>query len=77
MPYHVKAEWGTEADVWVAHSEDVPGLATGAETIEALIRKLKVVVPELLQENGLLAAGQQDIELEISAERTERVRYAA
>ena len=77
MPYHVKAEWDAEADVWVAYSEDVPGLATGADTIEALIRKLRVVVPELLQENGLLAAGQQDIELEISAERTERVRYAA
>jgi hypothetical protein len=77
MPYHVKAEWDAEADVRVAYSEDVPGLATGAGTIEGLIRKLRVVVPELLQENGLLAAGQQDIELEISAERTERVRYAA
>ena len=56
-PYHVRAEWDGEAEVWVASSDDVPGLATGAETLEALIDKLKIVIPELLKENGLLAAG--------------------
>jgi len=50
-PYHVKAEWDSEASVWVASSDDVPGLATGADT---LVEKLKVVIPELLEENGLL-----------------------
>ena len=29
----------------VASSEDVPGLATGADSFEALIDKLKTVVP--------------------------------
>ena len=56
MPlYHVNAEWDGEAEVWVASSEDVPGLATGAGTFEALIEKLKVVIPELLEANGLSA----------------------
>jgi predicted RNase H-like HicB family nuclease len=55
-PYNVTAEWDEEAQVWVASSQDVPGLATGADTLEALIEKLKVVIPELLVENGLLAA---------------------
>jgi predicted RNase H-like HicB family nuclease len=55
-PYHVRAEWDDEAEVWVASSDDVPGLATGADTLEALIDKLKIVIPELLEENGLLAA---------------------
>jgi predicted RNase H-like HicB family nuclease len=55
-PYRVTAEWDDEAQVWVASSDDVPGLATGAETLEALIEKLKIVIPELLIENGLLPA---------------------
>jgi len=55
--YHVNAEWDEEARVWVASSEDVPGLATGADTLEGLIEKLKVVVPELLEANGLLSIG--------------------
>jgi hypothetical protein len=32
----VEAFWDSEALVWVATSEDVPGLVTEAETIEAL-----------------------------------------
>ena len=52
--YHVNAEWDDEAEVWVASSEDVPGLATGADTLDTLIEKLKIVVPELLEANGLL-----------------------
>ena len=52
--YVVRADWDAEAKVWVAYSDDVPGLATGADTLEGLVEKLKVVVPELLDENGLL-----------------------
>ena len=37
----VKSFWDEEARVWVAESDDVPGLATEAETIELLIEKLK------------------------------------
>lgn len=47
--YHVQADWDPEAGVWVATSEDVPGLATEAETIEALTEKLRVMIPELLE----------------------------
>ena len=50
--YQVKAEWDDEAGVWVASSDDVPGLATGADTFEALIDKLEIVIPELLEANG-------------------------
>ena len=42
--------------MWVAASDDVPGLATGADTLDALVDKLKVVIPELLEANGLLPA---------------------
>ena len=42
-PYFIRAEWDEEANVWVASSEDVPGLATESETLENLIQKLKNV----------------------------------
>lgn len=51
-PYYVHAAWDDEARVWVASSEDVPGLATEAETAEALVEKLKTLIPELLSLNG-------------------------
>ena len=76
-PYHVRAEWDAEAEVWVASSDDVPGLATGADTFEALIEKLKVVIPELLEENGLLSAATTDVPFEITAERTEHAKRIA
>jgi predicted RNase H-like HicB family nuclease len=50
--YVVRADWDAEAKVWVAYSDDIPGLATGADTLEDLVEKLKVVVPELLDENA-------------------------
>jgi len=70
-PYHVTAEWDDEARVWVASSDDVPGLATGAETLEDLIEKLKIVIPELLVENGLLSASTESVPFAVRAERTE------
>ena len=61
-PYFIRAEWDEEADVWVASSEDVPGLATESATLEVLIEKLKVMIPELLEANG------EDVEQETSFE---------
>ncbi len=45
-------EWDAEAGVWIATSDDVPGLATEAATLEALTAKLDALVPELLEANG-------------------------
>ncbi len=39
-------------------SEDVPGLATEAETLEALSQKLRTMVPELLQLNQVISEGE-------------------
>ncbi|HJU18485.1 MAG TPA: DUF1902 domain-containing protein [Stellaceae bacterium] len=75
--YTIKAEWDGEAEVWVASSDDVPGLATGADTFEELIEKLKVVVPELLEENGLLSSGSDNVPFAVLVERVEYARRAA
>jgi len=50
--YFVRAEWDDDAKVWVATSDDVPGLVTEADTMEALSSKLETMIPELLFENG-------------------------
>ncbi|HEU0156576.1 MAG TPA: DUF1902 domain-containing protein [Stellaceae bacterium] len=75
--YSIRAEWDGEAQVWVASSDDVPGLATGADTFEELIEKLKVVVPELLEENGLLDTSSDEIPFTVLAERVDHARRAA
>ena len=51
----VKADWDAEANVWVASSDDLPRLVTEADTLEELQRKLAVMIPELLEANGVLA----------------------
>jgi predicted RNase H-like HicB family nuclease len=48
----VRATWDDEAHVWVATSEDVPGLVTEAATMEALRDKVLVMASELLELNG-------------------------
>ncbi len=52
--FHVNAIWDSEANVWVATSEDIPGLVTEAETLDELEDKLKVMIPEMLLENGII-----------------------
>lgn len=49
--FTVVAQWDAEAQVWVATSDDVPGLVTEADNLEDLRKKLAVMVPELLDLN--------------------------
>lgn len=50
--FKILANWDAAAAVWVAESDDVPGLVTEADTIDGLLAKLKVMIPELLEANG-------------------------
>lgn len=70
MPQHytVNTFWDTEAGVWVATSDDIPGLVTEADTMETLVAKLKVMVPELLELNHIEPAGPT---LRVISERIE------
>jgi predicted RNase H-like HicB family nuclease len=62
--YVIRATWDNEAGVWVAVSDDVPGLVAEGSEVETLIQKLKVLIPELLEASGLLPKhGQQKIVL--------------
>jgi hypothetical protein len=59
----VHAIWDDEARVWVATSDDVPGLATEADDMNALVDKLKSMIPELLQANGIVHGEQVPFEV--------------
>ena len=62
-PYFVHAQWDEEVKVWVASSDDVPGLATEADTTKALVQKLKILIPELLEVNGQIRLALTAFEL--------------
>jgi predicted RNase H-like HicB family nuclease len=50
--YEIRAQWDSEAGVWVAESEDVPGLVAEADSPNLLVQKLRTLIPELLELNG-------------------------
>ena len=72
-PLFIRAEWDDEVYVWVATSDDVPGLATEAETVESLVEKLKVMIPELLEANGNLV--ENEVPFEILTRRFEIAQW--
>jgi predicted RNase H-like HicB family nuclease len=66
--YLIWTEWDPQALVWVASSDDVPGLATEADTFDALNDKLTSLVPELLAENDPESI-KEGVVLEVLARR--------
>nr|WP_295888537.1 DUF1902 domain-containing protein [uncultured Devosia sp.] len=53
----VTAQWDDEAKVWVATSQDIPGLVTEAPSLDALLERVLAVAPELLEDNAHLPDG--------------------
>lgn len=52
----VRAFRDYEAEVWSAEAENLPGLVTEASDPDALMRKLRTIVPDLLSYSPDLAA---------------------
>ena len=72
----VRASWDDEARVWVAETSDVPGLATEADTLEALRENVLSMLPELIELNGAFG-GVAEILVHIFAEQVSRVKNPA
>ena len=66
MVYRVKITWDDEAHVWLAVGENLEGLVLECGSLDALIERVKVAVPELLEIQG---EQQTDIALNFSMER--------
>jgi len=48
----IDAHWDPEASVWIATSNDVPGLVVEADTWPAMIEEVRLVLPDLLELSG-------------------------
>jgi len=68
-PLFVRAEWDEVARVWVATSDDVPGLATEEDKFRGPNRKAEVMIPELLDVNE--AKGEREVPFELLTRRFE------
>ena len=44
-----RERWDDEARVWIATSEDIPGLVLESGSVDALIERVRVAAPELLE----------------------------
>ncbi len=70
MKCRVKLLWDNEAAVWIAKSDDLPGLVLESGSCDALIEKVKYTVPELLELDGIKA---DYCDLNFLADRLDRV----
>ncbi|MDR1688566.1 MAG: DUF1902 domain-containing protein [Clostridiales bacterium] len=64
--YVIKLVWDSEACVWIATSEDVPGLVLESGSYDALIERVRMTVPDLLGKE------YKDISIHFTAERYEK-----
>lgn len=69
--YEVEARWDSEAGVWVAESEDIPGLVAEAESMNALVEKIRGLVPELFELNCGLEPGQKTVNVRVRTHHEE------
>jgi len=65
--FFVCAAWDDEAQVWFVAETDVPGLATEAPTLDALGEKLKVMIPEMLELNGVIPQAHESVPFGLTA----------
>ncbi len=70
MEYVVNFTWDNEADVWIATSDDIPGLVLESGSFDALLERTRFAVPELLSLN---ASEPQPLSLTFISKRQERM----
>jgi len=51
MEYTINFTWDDEASVWIAQSDDIPGLVLEGGSLDALIERVRFAAPELLDLN--------------------------
>lgn len=70
MNYTVNLLWDAEAEVWIATSDDIPGLVLEAGSFDALVERIRFAVPELLKLNS---SNKTPATLTFLSERQERI----
>ena len=67
MECKVSLVWDNEAYVWLASSNDVPGLALESGSLDALMERVKVTIPDLLDLKNT------NLKIDFHAERRDQV----
>lgn len=49
----VSFQWDDENSVWIATSEDVKGLVLESGSLDALLERVRIAIPELLALNSM------------------------
>jgi hypothetical protein len=70
MKYRINMLWDNEAGVWVATSDDIPGLVLESGSFDALLERVRFAVPELLELNS---DRHTEMMLTFVSERQERI----
>lgn len=52
MEYTVNLTWDSDASVWIATSDDIPGLVLESGSFDALLERIRFAAPELLALNN-------------------------
>jgi hypothetical protein len=52
MEYVITFTWDDDAGVWIATSDDIPGLVLESGSFDALIERTRFAIPELLELNA-------------------------
>jgi predicted RNase H-like HicB family nuclease len=63
----ITANWDSEAGVWIAESDDIPGFVAEAESLNVLKAKIRTLVPELLELNVGLERKQTSVRVTVRA----------
>ncbi|MBD2532154.1 DUF1902 domain-containing protein [Nostoc flagelliforme FACHB-838] len=78
ITFKVEAFWDSDAEFWVATSDDVSGLVTEASTIEVLTQKLREIIPELIVINKIVPLDYVgSITFELTSHRQELIKVAS
>ena len=70
MEYKVNLTWDNDASVWIATSDDIPGLVLESGSFDALLERVRFAAPELLSLNGTT---DKPLLLSFLSERHERI----
>ncbi len=70
MEYTINLTWDDEAGVWIATSDDIPGLVLESGSFDALLERTRFAIPELLELNSQIP---KPLSLAFISERHERM----
>ena len=70
MEYIINTVWDNDARVWIATSDDIPGLVLESGSLDALMERVRIAAPEILALNGTI---EDPVPLFFKSERHDQV----